>query len=281
MSLPYMKLYVSDYFGDTRHMSTEQSGAYLHLLMSMWLSGGFIPGDERSLAKLSGLSLRQWRRVRDPIEALLMRDGDMVTQRRLLSERQEADDKCQKKVAAGKASAKAKALKAKPSASTDVGVLLEQNDQQNAHNQNQNQNQNKKEKEPPAVAGALVAAVPAIVLPAWISPEAWQGYCDMRKRKRAPLTDRAKRLVLKELEKLKLQGHDPNAVLDQSAQNAWTAVYPLKSHDTKHAKQSANYNFISAAAAYVDEQFHLAGDSGDTGPDSSNPGGIVLALPPT
>lgn len=275
-----MKLYVSDYFGDTRCLSTEQSGAYLHLLMSMWLSGGFIPGDERSLAKLSGLSLRQWRRVRAPIEALLMRDGDRVTQRRLLSERQEADDICQKKVAAGKASAKAKALKLKPSGPTGVGVVLEQNGQQNAHNQNHNQNHNKTEKEPPARAGALTAVVPTIVLPAWISPEAWQGYCEMRRRKRAPLTDRAKRLVLKELEQLMHQGHDPNAVLDQSAQNSWTAIYPIKNKDSKHAKQSANYNFITAAAAYVDEQFHLAGDSGDPEPDNSNPGGLVFALPP-
>ncbi len=60
----------------------------------------------------------------------------------------------------------------------------------------------------------------------------------MRKRKRAPMTERAKALVLKKLERLMLQGHEPNSVLDQSIQNSWTDVYELKSKDGKYAKPS-------------------------------------------
>lgn len=137
MSMPYMTLYVGDYLADTRHLSTEESGAYLHLLFSMWLGGGYIPSDERSLAKLAGLSLRRWRRVRMHVEPMLAREGDLMTQRRLLSELQKADDKYEKKIAAGKASVKAKALKAKQMGATGVDGALEHT----VDNQNQNQNQ--------------------------------------------------------------------------------------------------------------------------------------------
>lgn len=65
------------------------------------------------------------------------------------------------------------------------------------------------------------------VLPAFISKETWAAYKEMRQRKKAPLTDRAAALTVKELEKLKSQGHDPEAVLNQSIMKSWTGVFPV------------------------------------------------------
>lgn len=73
-----------------------------------------------------------------------------------------------------------------------------------------------------------VARKPRFVLPDWIPAEAWKGYEDMRVRIKKPMTDRARKLVIKELEKLRDVGHDPAAVLDRSTVKGWTDVYPLK-----------------------------------------------------
>lgn len=68
----------------------------------------------------------------------------------------------------------------------------------------------------------------AFALPEDIPSEEWGGFEEMRKRKRAPMTDRARGGVVKKLRELRTQGHDPGDVLDQSTRNSWTDVYPIK-----------------------------------------------------
>lgn len=71
------------------------------------------------------------------------------------------------------------------------------------------------------------AAAP-FVLPEWIPIEPWTAYLEMRKANRKVPTERAKTLVVRELDKLRAKGEEPGAVLDQSTANNWTDVYPLK-----------------------------------------------------
>lgn len=68
----------------------------------------------------------------------------------------------------------------------------------------------------------------APVIPAWIPVDAWNGYVDMRKKNRKPMTDRAIELKFKELENFKNQGFDIAAILDKSTSNNWTDIYPQK-----------------------------------------------------
>jgi hypothetical protein len=66
------------------------------------------------------------------------------------------------------------------------------------------------------------------VLPDWLPLEAWKAWLEMRKSKKVPNTPRALKLALGELERMKSQGYDPLAVIDQSTLKGWKTFYPLK-----------------------------------------------------
>ncbi|GAH58490.1 unnamed protein product, partial [marine sediment metagenome] len=59
-------------------------------------------------------------------------------------------------------------------------------------------------------------------------------FLEMRKKKRAIPTERAKELLVKELGKLRSEGHDPNEVLNQSIMRNYTGVFPLKGGQNGH-----------------------------------------------
>lgn len=66
-------------------------------------------------------------------------------------------------------------------------------------------------------------------LPDWIPEDAWKAFVAMRKKIKAPLTDDAVSLAVRELEKLMNDGHRPRAVLEQSTLNSWRGLFPIKS----------------------------------------------------
>lgn len=68
----------------------------------------------------------------------------------------------------------------------------------------------------------------AAAIPDWIPADAWAGYVEMRKKKRAVMTPRAVELRIKDLAEFREQGHDIEKILDQSTANGWTDLYPLK-----------------------------------------------------
>ena len=77
-------------------------------------------------------------------------------------------------------------------------------------------------------------------IPEWLDPEAWQGFCEMRKAmgKGKPFTDRARLLILRRLEEFHRLGHDANAALDQSTLHGWAGVWPAKQEQIEPASRS-------------------------------------------
>ena len=67
------------------------------------------------------------------------------------------------------------------------------------------------------------------LLPDWIDPELWDTWVEMRKLKgkRAPLTERAKKLLILKLAKLRAQGHPVNEIIAESAMNGWSGFFPM------------------------------------------------------
>jgi hypothetical protein len=80
--------------------------------------------------------------------------------------------------------------------------------------------------------------------PLWLPIEAWQGWVEMRKQRKRPLTDRAKSRALTKLEALHLAGHDINELLDRSTINGWLDIYEPKGKtnagNSQHATEPTN-----------------------------------------
>ena len=81
-AIPFMPLYVADYLADAAHLSTAEHGAYLLLLMTYWQRGEALPDDDKKLARITGLSGRNWLRARPVlIEFFEVRDNKLVHRR--------------------------------------------------------------------------------------------------------------------------------------------------------------------------------------------------------
>lgn len=65
---PWMPLYVSDYMADTAHLSVEEHGAYLLLIMNYWHNGG-LPNDEDKLRRIAKMTARQWARSAETLKS--------------------------------------------------------------------------------------------------------------------------------------------------------------------------------------------------------------------
>lgn len=94
-------------------------------------------------------------------------------------------------------------------------------------------------------------AKPAFVLPDWIDASRWDAFEEMRRRMRKPLTDRARELIVGELEKLRAKGYDSGDLLDASTRKNWLDVYEPKPEDRRRARDEAPS--ISAADAFPSE----------------------------
>lgn len=110
---PFMQLYVGDYLADTLHLTTEQHGAYLLLLMTMWRNGASLPNDAAKLARICRVSPKRWPQIWSEIAEFFTVEGDTITQLRLSKEHQKAVSISQERKTAASLGGKAKALKDK------------------------------------------------------------------------------------------------------------------------------------------------------------------------
>lgn len=76
-----------------------------------------------------------------------------------------------------------------------------------------------------------------IILPEWIDKDAWEGFLEVRKSKKAASTQYALSLIIKDLEKFKISGEDPNEILKRSIMNSWKGVFSLKGGQSGAYKQ--------------------------------------------
>lgn len=225
MSAPYMQLYIADYLGDTQHLTTEQHGAYLLLLMAMWRSGGRLPNDPAKLARIARVSARRWHLIAEDIMPFFeVVEGD-ITQKRLEREHQKASSISAKRSASGAAGGKAKALK-----NNDDDLAIAKQTPQHHAPVPEPEPYISSETSSLRSAGAPDAAEKAkperqLVmeeLTAVVSQERAQAIVDHRKRIKAPLGAHAAKLLAKSLAK----SQNPNSAADLMIERGWRGFDP-------------------------------------------------------
>jgi uncharacterized protein YdaU (DUF1376 family) len=91
-STPYMKLYIGDYLGDTRHLSLLEHGAYLLLIMAYWQNKGPISGNAIALRRYTGSSQKEYSSWHENVLKMFeVREGMLIHKRidKELSEREQ------------------------------------------------------------------------------------------------------------------------------------------------------------------------------------------------
>jgi uncharacterized protein YdaU (DUF1376 family) len=86
----WMPLYTADYMGDTAHLTMEQSGSYLQLIMTYWRSGP-LPADVARLAAICRMSRTHFARHVWPVVSAFFTEAEgRIFQKRIEQEREKA-----------------------------------------------------------------------------------------------------------------------------------------------------------------------------------------------
>lgn len=260
-ALPYMQLYVADYLADTAHLTTEEHGAYLLLLFSYWQTGK--PLRENRLASVARMSNERWANAEQVLSDFFDVQNGLWTHFRVEADLEKVCSKSKTNSEAGKASARARALakqQAEESKLTSVATTVEQTYQRNVNHtdtdtdkdteQIQDQKLLSPEKKKPK------KEKPVFELPEWIDQGAWDGFIEMRKAIKKPLTDSGKKLAVDKLQKLGREGHSPKEVLNQSTLSSWQGLFAIKEEfrNGQNANTSGPVSAVGRVAAKAAER---------------------------
>lgn len=193
MSFAYLALYTGDYLRDTRHLSCCEHGIFLLLIMHCWDSRGPVPLDEKKIAGISGA------RSGDEIEAMRrvlneffvkMEDGWYNRRIQLEIERAQAISSKRKSAGFKGYQARAKQLPSKSSASASNTTPTTISTPTTTPNTTTNPK------------GKIVG------IPADVSKDTWEDFKNIRRAKRAPLTQTALNGIIREAKKAGLPLND-------------------------------------------------------------------------
>ncbi len=236
-----MPLYVGDYLADTGHLTTEQHGAYMLLLMHQWRVGHFSEDQISSITRCASST------VLAPVKQLFSTDqaGQYYSKRCDSEKERWVAKKAVFSQRAQKGGLAKKAKSASSSASRTLEGVLETCT---------------------SPSPKASSRKPAVQLPDWLPEKLWFDYEEMRKKKRAPMTDSIRFRVLKRLEEFRARGHDPLEALENSIRKSWTDVFePGGSYGGNQAKTSGssqgdgNTARVKTGSSYYDDLLEPSG----------------------
>jgi uncharacterized protein YdaU (DUF1376 family) len=103
-SAPAIPFFGDAYLADTRHLSLEEHGAYLQLLMIAWrIEGCSLPDDDARLARMIGVTAAKWKKLKPTVMAFWTLKNGAWSQARLTKERRFVEEKRAKNKASAEA----------------------------------------------------------------------------------------------------------------------------------------------------------------------------------
>ena len=211
----WMPLYWADYMNDTSMLSLAEHGAYMMLLKEYWQQGGALENDrERIYRACKAINEDDQRNIDYILDKFFQEKSGKFYNKRADLELKKAKKNKRQRSEAGRLS----------------GVARRTNVQRE-HERTPEQNTNptptpslfelSKDNSSLPREGAAVK----FELPEWLPEEDWQGFVEMRKKIKAPLTPQAIALTIRDLTKIKNAGLNPVEAIQKSTQNAWRGVF--------------------------------------------------------
>ncbi|EFI3665432.1 DUF1376 domain-containing protein [Escherichia coli] len=239
-ALPYMQLYIADYLADTMHLSAEEHGAYLLLMLNYWQTGKPIPKNR--LAKIARLTNERWADVEPSLREFFCDNGEEWVHLRIEEDLASVREKLTKKSAAGKASVQARRSRKEADVQTkqernltgvqtDVEVVFEHDVNTKATNKDTDKDlKTDPPLNPPRGNRGVKKFDPLdIALPNWISVSLWREWVEFRQALRKPIrTEQGANGAIRELEKFRQQGFSPEQVIRHSIANEYQGLFAPK-----------------------------------------------------
>ncbi|GAM52702.1 YdaU family protein [Mycoavidus cysteinexigens] len=258
----WMPLYIADYLADTTRLTTEQHGAYLLLIMDYWRNGA-LPDDDAALANITRLSLSHWKKQRGALSRLFQVGHDEWRHKRIDTELERVARNSVKhteraRKAATKRWSKQSFEDATSNACSNASAMLDECPSQ-SHSYSPSSSKKEGDKSP---STPRTREKPAVTLPDWLAKEDWLAFTEHRKRLKAPMSEVAQVRAIAELSRLRDNGHDPSAVLNQSIVNGWKGLFDLKRHEAHGFNRQAMLEARNAQAC-LEAKALIFGESAD------------------
>lgn len=213
-------------------MTAEQRWMYRTSLQSAFFCSTrpYLPDDDAQLWMLAGCKSRQqWDENKDVVRSMFTAvelDGvSLLSQKRLLADWNRLEEKRQMLAENGRKGRKAQL---KPSNSpTDAKRTPGNCSAIGGQEKLREVKRSEVREERKSRASHVAPKTGAVELPDWIPVDTWNDFVEMRTTIRKPLTSPAMKLAIKDLARLKAEGHDPKSVLEQSILRGWAGLFPL------------------------------------------------------
>lgn len=230
MQRPWFPFYFSDFYASTVGWPFGARECYLALLCYQWDHGSIPIDDSEMCRRICNCESRLWKRNS---EYAMSKFDSQGRNARMLQEM----DKCQE-ISEKRREAVNKRYTNTP---TNVGTNVGTKEYTPTPTPTPTVTKKVSKKVTPP-SGVVTKFKP----PEWVPEEAWKGFVEMRQRIRAPLTDRAKALAVRSLERLRDEGGDVGEILEQSIERGWRGLFGVKKlngsgGDTAHNDEVMKY----------------------------------------